>query len=89
MFRRLCFLVVALLAILVFVDVGWAQGSTDWPDFPWQGGEHAISRGPGGYLSWLKLLPIFLLYLLWTKTIASITIRRWPFWPALRITAGL
>ena len=54
--------------VLLLADLAWAQGS-EWPEFPFDGGnQNAIPRGPGGYLSWLKLLPILLLYLLWVKT---------------------
>ena len=64
MFRTLCLAVVMLLLVLCCADTAWAQ----WPDYPWGDDPHSIQRGPGGYLSWIKLGAIFLIYLLWVKT---------------------
>ena len=38
-----------------------------WVSFPWPNGQQ-INRGPGGYLAWWKLLLLYLMFLLWTKT---------------------
>ncbi len=42
----------------------WAQG--DWPDFPFT--DPNAWRGPGGYLNWIKLLLLWLVYLAWVRT---------------------
>jgi type II secretory ATPase GspE/PulE/Tfp pilus assembly ATPase PilB-like protein len=57
--------------IILFVVAGalfaatpvFAQG---WPDYP-QLRNHGIDRGPGGYFSWIKLLLIVAVYLVWIK----------------------
>ena len=43
----------------------WAQGT--WPPYAFSA-EHTIDRGPGGYLSWIKLGLLWLLFLAWVKT---------------------
>ncbi len=68
MLRNLCSFCFFVLLVLFCTDAVWAQANT-WPAYPLGGeGEHAIDRGPGGYFSWIKLLAIFLVYLLWVKT---------------------
>ncbi len=62
MFRSLLFLVGAMLIVLGLADGVFAQDSS-WP--PWTA---PFTRGPGGYFSWIKLLSIVALYLLWVKT---------------------
>ena len=52
---------------LVLLLSQWA-GAVDWPEYPAGGKANAITRGPGGYLSWWKLLLYILLFLLWVKT---------------------
>ena len=42
--------------------------SQEWPEFPIGPGDHEITRGPGGYLSWIKLLLCWLLFLFWVRT---------------------
>lgn len=42
-----------------------AQGS--WPEYPSMGGAHDIIRGPGGYLSWIKLLLIAVVFFVWVR----------------------
>lgn len=49
---------------MLLVSTGWAQGG--WPDYPMPS-EHEIVRGPGGYISWVKLLCFWLLFLAWVK----------------------
>ena len=67
MFRRTCYLLGAVGLVLLLADLTWAQDA--WPEFPFDTGDpNTMPRGPGGYLSWLKLLPIFGLYLLWVTT---------------------
>ena len=68
MLRNLCSFCFFVLLVLFCTDAVWAQANT-WPAYPLGGeGEHAIERGPGGYFSWIKLLAIFLVYMLWVKT---------------------
>ena len=69
MFRKLCFVVIALLLVLFCADLVMAQADT-WPEFPLGGdeGSNEFSRGSGGYFSWIKLLGVLLIYLLWVKT---------------------
>ena len=56
--------VVSLLIVLSSSSMIWAQEA--WPTYPLDG--HNITRGPGGYFAWWKLLLIWLLYLVWVKT---------------------
>ena len=37
-----------------------------WPEYPALS-NHSIDRGPGGYFSWIKLLLIVVVYLVWVK----------------------
>lgn len=43
------------------------QGQATWPNYPSMGGEHDITRGPGGYLSWIKLLAIVAVFFFWVR----------------------
>ena len=54
--------IIALLIVTCFAVDGFAQ--TAWPDYPLPG-PNQISRGSGQYFSWLKLAPLFLLFLGW------------------------
>ena len=46
----------------------WAQ-TADWPEYPLGGsGAHAIDRGPGFYLSLVKIVLSWLLFAAWVKT---------------------
>lgn len=56
--------VVTLLLLLSSSSMVCAQ--EDWPAYPLDG--FNIPRGPGNYLSWWKMLLIWLLYLAWIKT---------------------
>ena len=57
--------VVSLLLVLVGSAVVQAQ-DMEWPAYPLDG--HNISRGPGSYFAWWKLLLLWLLFLVWVKT---------------------
>ena len=54
----------SLLVVCASSSMSWAQES--WPTFPLDG--YNITRGPGMYFAWWKLLLIWLLFLLWVKT---------------------
>ena len=61
---RVFFHGVCLFMVLGSSAVATAQDA--WPTYPLDG--HNITRGPGGYLSPVKLLLLWLLFLLWVKT---------------------
>jgi type II secretory ATPase GspE/PulE/Tfp pilus assembly ATPase PilB-like protein len=54
-----------LLYLWIIATPCWAQDA--WPAFPLPA-LHQIDRGPGGYLSWIKLLLLWVLFLAWVKT---------------------
>lgn len=56
--------ILSLLAVHAFSCLVWAQ--EQWPGFPLDG--NRITRGPGSYFAWWKLLLIWVLYLIWVKT---------------------
>ena len=60
---RLYYCGVGLLVVLGSSASAVAQ---DWPTYPLDG--HSIDRGPGNYFSWVKLLLLWILYLVWVKT---------------------
>ena len=68
MSRSLGILTVTAAWILAWGGVARAEDSSAWPIFPlpddW--------RGPGFYLSWPKLLAVWLLFLLWARTTALV-----------------
>jgi type II secretory ATPase GspE/PulE/Tfp pilus assembly ATPase PilB-like protein len=64
MSRTLFWLLLVGIVTLVAVDTAWAQGS--WPEFPLSG--NRLNRGPGGYLSWIKLGLAWGLFAVWVKT---------------------
>ncbi|MFO0912354.1 MAG: ATPase, T2SS/T4P/T4SS family [Pirellulales bacterium] len=66
MSQRVVWYVLLIAACWGLADVAWAQSET-WPDYPFPA-PHTINRGPGGYLSWWKLLIVWLLMLFWVKT---------------------
>ena len=51
---------------LLWASPALAQGG--WPTYPLPG-PHSITRGPGSYLSWWKLLLLWLLFLAWAKIV--------------------
>ena len=61
-------LFLALLAAAFFLalaaEPALAQGSSTWPEFPAVGFE----RGEGVYLSWLKIVSVWLVFLVWVAT---------------------
>jgi type II secretory ATPase GspE/PulE/Tfp pilus assembly ATPase PilB-like protein len=56
---------VAGLLILLCGSLSYGQGN--WPEYSFPSPQ-TISRGPGGYLSWVKLLMLWLIFLAWVKT---------------------
>jgi type II secretory ATPase GspE/PulE/Tfp pilus assembly ATPase PilB-like protein len=56
----------ALTALLVIAGSLWAQDA-DWPPVRFKS-PHVLERGPGFYLSWLKLTSLWGLFLIWAKT---------------------
>ena len=61
--------VLGLLVVILLGDLALAQDSGAWPEFPTgAGGRHGITRGPGGYLSWLKLIACWVTFLGWVAT---------------------
>ncbi len=56
----------AFAVVFVLAAAGVACGQA-WPDYPFSA-PHAIERGPGFYLSWPKLLLLWLTFLVWVKT---------------------
>jgi type II secretory ATPase GspE/PulE/Tfp pilus assembly ATPase PilB-like protein len=65
---RLARLLVPLAALLIVAVAGvspvLAQGGEHWPKFPLKD----EFRGPGFYLSWIKILACWLVFLAWVKT---------------------
>jgi len=59
MARTLVFSFLAVLAWLGFADAAWAQ---EWPT---TGGP---VRGPGQYIAWYKLLPIWIFFICWIRS---------------------
>ncbi|MEM7311609.1 MAG: ATPase, T2SS/T4P/T4SS family [Planctomycetota bacterium] len=61
----------SIVAVLMFLHANpvMAQEASPgaWPKFPLNG--HNITRGPGGYLCWWKLLILWLFFLLWVKAV--------------------
>ena len=41
--------------------------SGGWPPYPTSGGQHDIVRGPGGYFSWIKMILIIAVFLVWVR----------------------
>ncbi len=64
MTRRAVWTLIALAGGLLFAAPLAAQ--TEWPPWPSAGG-HSIERGPGGYLSWMKLAAIAVIWLAWVR----------------------
>lgn len=56
---------VSVLTVATSSTMAFAQQDV-WPTYPLDG--HAITRGPGMYFAWWKLLLLWLLYLMWVKT---------------------
>lgn len=56
--------ILSLFVVHTFSCLVWAQ--EQWPSFPLDG--HRITRGPGSYFAWWKLLLIWVLFLIWVKT---------------------
>ena len=68
MSRSLCFVFFVLITLLCGVDVALAQPN-DWPEYPKDPASlHEIDRGPGNYLSWIKIALLLGMYYLWVKT---------------------
>ena len=69
MLRKLCLILIAALMTLVFADVASAQANA-WPVYPSvdPNNLHAIERGTGHYLSWIKIGLLIGIYLLWVRT---------------------
>jgi type II secretory ATPase GspE/PulE/Tfp pilus assembly ATPase PilB-like protein len=64
--RLLLILVAAGVIVTVGADVLLAQSSGAWPELPLPDlPSNSSWRGPGNYLSWVKLLGCWLLFLLW------------------------
>lgn len=62
MYRKLLVFASALLAVLVCATLASAQEV--WPIYP----GNPATRGSGDYLSWLKLLACWILFLLWVRS---------------------
>ncbi len=58
------------IAMFAQTDPLMAQESTAgaWPNYQ-LGANHSITRGPGGYLSWWKLLILWAFFMLWVKAV--------------------
>ena len=68
MLRSACLFFLAVVLLLVGAELLWAQPNT-WPDYPSDPADlHRIDRGPGSYLSWLKIAALVALYFVWVKT---------------------
>jgi type II secretory ATPase GspE/PulE/Tfp pilus assembly ATPase PilB-like protein len=65
MFRRLMLLILVAALVLLCAGEVWAQQTSPWDAFPIQGKNW---RGPGLYLSWLKIVGSWLVFLLWAWT---------------------
>ena len=69
MLRNLAtYVVFGLLIVILMGDLALAQDSSVWPSFPSGAGRHGITRGPSGYLSWLKLIACWTTFLGWVAT---------------------
>ncbi len=55
---------VCVLAVVAFLCVAGDCFAQSWPDYPLPG-PNEITRGTGQYFSWLKLIPLILLFLSW------------------------
>lgn len=60
-------LTVLLVVGLVLLVSGQAVSAAEWPQYKFDK-THTIVRGPGGYLSWWKLLLLWFVFLFWVKT---------------------
>lgn len=69
MFRNLLWLTLIVLLALVIAEPLLAQDSS-WPLHPDVGraGMHSIDRGPGSYVSIVKIILLWLLFLFWVAT---------------------
>ena len=54
---------VAALILASDAQIAWADTAGNWPSL-----DAAVSRGPGGYLSPVKIILCWLLFLLWVRT---------------------
>ena len=58
----------ALVVGVLFIFTASAYAQSDWPAIsPSEGDPHEIERGAGGYLSWIKLLMLALLFFVWVR----------------------
>lgn len=71
LFPRLEFLALRcglpLVIVCQILVAAWAQGSGEWPPYPFPG-PNQITRGSGNYFSVLKILLLLSLFWLWIKT---------------------
>ena len=61
--RRIVIALASVTAVLALAEPASAQ-SLDWPDYPAQ----YFQRGPGLYLSWIKLAVFWVFFLVWVAT---------------------
>jgi type II secretory ATPase GspE/PulE/Tfp pilus assembly ATPase PilB-like protein len=63
-------LVLALVASAVFLGANQscAQESSPWPEFRPQPAPGTDFRGPGGYLSWAKIIACWLVFMMWVRS---------------------
>ena len=59
--------IVGLLLVFGWVGATFAQEVEAWPDYP-LADDHRMERGPGGYLSPVKLVICMILFWLWVRT---------------------
>lgn len=63
-----CTAIVVGAALLLGVGAEWLYAAGDWPAFDPAPTPRSDFRGPGDYLSWIKMLASFALFLLWVAT---------------------
>ena len=61
-------LMVAVAAIVIAVDVGSIFAADVWPPFAPDPSPGADFRGPGFYMSWLKIVGAWLVFLAWVRS---------------------
>ena len=56
----------AVATCVCLLLAGPVQAQSPWPDYPSPPG-HGIERGPGNYFSWIKLVLLVVVFLIWVR----------------------
>lgn len=68
MFRLLLMLAVVTAVLILGADQSCAQQNSTWPEFKPQPAPGTDFRGPGGYLSWVKIIACWLVFMMWVRS---------------------